>query len=312
VDKEKSCGVSDRRRVGRLSTGESTDSADGERYGQPATLTRMASDDGRFGQHDRPRSSGASAASADLWSDDSDQPWSQTPAFLPGTAHQSAVRPVEPAADDWSPGPGWVRTASGAWAQQHATGSEWPSGDIHAGRGPDLWPGGARPPMPPTADLTAAPSRPPAGDAAPAGRHHEGGPGLERFRPRPASARPPQRRPAPGTRADGRHAARMAGPPTPTASDAPYGRVLGVTAAFYTAPAVLVMIWLLVLDGDRRTVAGREVLTNLPWIFMALVVSLGVAAALRWAAIGWRTWTMCFAAAIIGAGVATIVHSFSL
>src|SRR5262245_22150911 len=138
---------------------ESTGSADGERYGQPATLSRMASDDGRFGQFDRPWSSGASAESPDLWLDESDQPWSQTPAFPPGSARNPAVRPTEPAAGDWSPGPGWVRTPSGAWAQQRATELEWPSGEIHAGHdarsGADLrtgaapWPNGGRAPMPP-------------------------------------------------------------------------------------------------------------------------------------------------------------------
>jgi hypothetical protein len=90
-----------------------------------------------------------------------------------------------------------------------------------------------------------------------------------------------------------------------------YAQVLFVTAAWYTVPALITVIWLLILDPDRRSEADRELLTNLPWAFAAFVLSLTVAALMRWASIGWRTWTTCFAAAIIGAGMATILHSFS-
>jgi hypothetical protein len=75
---------------------------------------------------------------------------------------------------------------------------------------------------------------------------------------------------------------------------------------------LLSLIWLIAMDSDRRSTANRELLTNLPWVFTAVVLSVTIAWLMRWASIGWRTWTLTFAAAIIGAGVATIAHSFTL
>ncbi len=113
----------------------------------------------------------------------------------------------------------------------------------------------------------------------------------------------------------GRHAVReiatRPAPPPPEPADS-YGRVLGLTVAWYGVPALLCVIWLIAMDSDRRASANRALLTNLPWFFTALVLSLAIAFLLRRAAIGWRTWTMCLAAAIIGAGVATVIHSFAL
>jgi hypothetical protein len=70
-------------------------------------------------------------------------------------------------------------------------------------------------------------------------------------------------------------------------------------------------VWLLTLSGDRRGTALRGFLAELPWVFSAVVLALVVAALLRWAVTGWRTLTLSFAAAIIGAGLITITHSFA-
>jgi hypothetical protein len=91
-----------------------------------------------------------------------------------------------------------------------------------------------------------------------------------------------------------------------------YGPVLGFTAGWYAIPAVLYLIWLVTLDTDRQALIGRQFVASLPWLFGALVMSLAVAALLRWATVGWRTLTLSFAATVIGAGMATIVHSLAL
>jgi hypothetical protein len=88
-----------------------------------------------------------------------------------------------------------------------------------------------------------------------------------------------------------------------------YGPVLGFTAGWYAIPAVLYLVWLLSLSGDQRGFSNRGFVTSLPWLFASVAISLAVAALLRWATVGWRTLTLSFAAAVIGAGVATIAHS---
>jgi hypothetical protein len=91
-----------------------------------------------------------------------------------------------------------------------------------------------------------------------------------------------------------------------------YGPVLGFTAGWYGIPALLYLVWLITLDSDRQGTVARNFLASLPWLFAAVVLSLVVAGLLRWAVVGWRTLTMSFAAAVIGAGVTTIAHSLAL
>jgi hypothetical protein len=100
--------------------------------------------------------------------------------------------------------------------------------------------------------------------------------------------------------------------PRDTFDDPAYGPVLGFTAGWYGAPGVLYLIWLLTLSGDRKGLVGHNFLAGLPWLAAAIVLSLAVAALLRWAVQGWRALTISFAAAVIGAGVATIAHSLAL
>jgi hypothetical protein len=127
--------------------------------------------------------------------------------------------------------------------------------------------------------------------------------------------RPIRRRPATSsdpTQPGARHSSEPADPVERTAADATYGYVLALTAAWYLVPLLLTTVWLLVLDADRRTLAFRALLTNLPWAFAAFILSLAVAALLRLASISWRAWTLAFAAGIIGAGLATVAHSFTV
>jgi hypothetical protein len=98
----------------------------------------------------------------------------------------------------------------------------------------------------------------------------------------------------------------------PFGEEPAYGPVLGYTAAWYGIPALLYLVWLVTLDDDRQGIVGRQFLTSLPWLLAAVVLSLAVAAMLRWAIVGWRAITLSFAAAVIGAGVTTIAHSLTL
>ncbi len=207
---------------------------------------------------------------------------------------------------------------------------EWPSGDLsRAARGygapaPDQARPGYAPPVP-------EPTRPGYGPPAPdQTRPGYGAPLLDPAR-RPDLTRPalPSGRHAapeierPFSRFDGRSAARSFRGRDPfrprrrpaveaEANEPTYGRLLALTGIWYSIPTVLVLIWLIILDSDRRSIVARELLTNLPWFFGAVVLSGLVAVLLRWATISWRGVTTSFAAVVIGAGVITILHSFTI
>jgi len=90
-----------------------------------------------------------------------------------------------------------------------------------------------------------------------------------------------------------------------------YLRVLWFTAAWYGASLVLYLLWLVIAGGDREALAGRQFIDGLPWMFAAVVISAGLAAGLRRVTFGWGAIGVSFAAAVIGAGLATIIHSFA-
>ena len=98
----------------------------------------------------------------------------------------------------------------------------------------------------------------------------------------------------------------------PYGEEPAYGPVLGYTAGWYAIPGTLYLVWIITMGSDRRAFVGREFVSSLPWLFAAVVLSLAVAGLLRWAIVGWRAITISFAAAVIGAGVATIAHSLAL
>jgi hypothetical protein len=91
-----------------------------------------------------------------------------------------------------------------------------------------------------------------------------------------------------------------------------YGPLLGFTAGWYGIPALFYLVWLITLDSDRQGLVWRQFVASLPWLVAAVVLSLSVAGLLRWATVGWRTLTISFATAVIGAGVTTIAHSLAL
>ena len=66
-----------------------------------------------------------------------------------------------------------------------------------------------------------------------------------------------------------------------------------------------------IAGGQGQGSGGQTVLASLPWLATAVVLSMAVAALLRWAVVGWRALTLSFAAAIIGAGVVTVAHSLA-
>jgi hypothetical protein len=117
---------------------------------------------------------------------------------------------------------------------------------------------------------------------------------------RPAAARPPVE-PEPSRRKRRRD--------DEFGDEPAYGPVLGFTAGWYAVPGVFYLIWVLTLSGDQRGFTSRDFVASLPWLFASIAMSVIVAALLRWATIGWRTLTLSFAAAVIGAGLVTIAHS---
>jgi hypothetical protein len=160
-----------------------------------------------------------------------------------------------------------------------------------------------------------------AGMASAAGMASTGGMAAVRGRGDPSSVRagfglgvPRSRGPAStgGSRRAGR--SRAGGPrPGEEFPDEPgYGSVLALTAGWYLVPVVLYVVWLITVGTDRPGATGRDVASGIPWLLAALVLSLIVGGLLRWAIVGWRGLTLSFAAAVIGAGVATIAHSLSV
>ncbi len=330
VHKEKTCGVSRIRRVASPNVGEYGGSVDGGPSTQPATLARMASGDWRYGQPDRPWPAEPAAGDEppDLWPDEQRPAWSETPAWYPGTAPDPRAGSRRKGGPNWQPPEsGWAENPSSGWAtpRHAAADADRHGSDGHAATEPrygDLLGTGQ-----PSGDERYSTS----GIAPPAA-----GADIDRYRGDPrwlgpddsrqhsagliarASAevsRPsvvdPRFEPS-----SGRHAAvvgvedRAVHPRIPHGNAAPR-RLLSMTATWYGIPALFCLVWLLVVESDRRGSAAAELLRSLPWALTAIVLSLGVAAILRWASINWRPWTLTLAAAIIGSAVATILHSFA-
>jgi len=100
--------------------------------------------------------------------------------------------------------------------------------------------------------------------------------------------------------------------PDEFADEPSYGIIAALTTAWYALPGLLFLLWAFTARNGRQGGAGHQLATSLPWLAAALVLSLVVAGLLRWAIVGWRALTLSFAAAVIGAGVATIAHSLSV
>jgi hypothetical protein len=114
--------------------------------------------------------------------------------------------------------------------------------------------------------------------------------------------------------------------PEPDGDDPPPGGYLVAvlaTLGWYAIPAVLYVAGTLLLGGtprascvtdsgapcaSPRSQALHEIVNNLPWLTIALLLSVLVALLIRWASAGWRAVTVGFSAAVVGAGVITVLH----
>jgi hypothetical protein len=270
----------------------------------------MASGEWRYGQSDPSWSAGATPADPgnpdppDLWPEVESQSRSGSSGWFPG----SAVPPTGRSGPGWPVPPAeppvWAQTPSGTWSAQprHA----FDNTGLDQFRGDPRWLEASDPPLPPPGAVVT----PPRGPASPS---VDWPPPPTRTTGATVDRRPfPDRWAATQLESTGRHAVRTGPPSAPSHPTSGYSRVLMLTLAWYGVPTLLAMVWLIAMDSDRRSTGTRELLTNLPWFFSAIVLSIAVAWLLRWASIAWRGWTLTFAAAVIGAGVATIAHSFTL
>jgi hypothetical protein len=98
----------------------------------------------------------------------------------------------------------------------------------------------------------------------------------------------------------------------------------GWTAAWYAVPAAVFTAWTLRFPGTAGTACARPVgnacpapraaalqavLHGLPRLGIALAVALLVAGLIRWGSAAWRPVVTGFAAAVVGAGLTTVLYS---
>jgi len=103
-----------------------------------------------------------------------------------------------------------------------------------------------------------------------------------------------------------------------------YLATFGWTAAWYTVPVALFAAWSLTFPADPGTACARptdntclspraaalvNLLHGLPRVGVALGIALVVAGLIRLGSTAWRPVTVGFSAAVIGAGVATVLYS---
>jgi hypothetical protein len=96
---------------------------------------------------------------------------------------------------------------------------------------------------------------------------------------------------------------------TPAAEQPDYRRATIYTFAWYGVPILLYVAWALTLEANRRTFVLHQLGMNFVWLLSAAVLSLLLGVALRWVANEWRNLTVSFAAAVMGSGFITVVHS---
>lgn len=103
--------------------------------------------------------------------------------------------------------------------------------------------------------------------------------------------------------------------------DRVYAPVLGVTLAWYVVPGLLFIFWSMLFGGgaaasdcgpgltcDQGADDPRlAVISALPWLGLAFVSSLMTAVLLRMMATTWRAISAGTAAAVIGAGMSTLL-----
>lgn len=103
-----------------------------------------------------------------------------------------------------------------------------------------------------------------------------------------------------------------------------YAGAFIATGCWYVVPLIGYVIWAATLSSQPRPgcvdafgtqcpAPRAEAFTNLldgvPQIAVALALGISVAMFLGWATSGWRAWTIGFASAVLGAGIATVIFA---
>jgi hypothetical protein len=84
---------------------------------------------------------------------------------------------------------------------------------------------------------------------------------------------------------------------------------VGYTAMWYGVPVVLVVLYMLVLNGSQQATALDTLAGAAPEFFLSLLLSMVVAVGLRWASGTWKAASVGLAAAVMGGGLATVLSS---
>jgi hypothetical protein len=99
---------------------------------------------------------------------------------------------------------------------------------------------------------------------------------------------------------------------------------MAATAGWFGVPLIFYLLWVVTLPASPdagcvdsagrpcpadRAAAISDLVSALPRIGAALMISLVAAALVRWASATWRAITIGFAAAVVGAGAATVLFS---
>ena len=282
----------------------------------------------RYGQDgdNRPWTEPPAAAgpSPDLWADDTTQSWTPTASWRPRhQADPTGASPISPTPIGHSSDNGSYGSGNGSYGSGGSYGSDddsyesgngayGPSAEGYGARA-GAYPSGGYPIRGYSTGYTAPPRY---GVVSSTPTSSAGTYGAAAFGSTPLSGS------ASGT-GTGAAMVRRPGltPPTATGRGAEkrsrlsripeYLKVLWFTAAWYGGAVVLYLLWLVIAGGDREALAGRQFVAALPWMFAAVLISGGLATALRRLTVGWGAIGVSFAAAVIGAGLATIIHSFA-
>lgn len=96
---------------------------------------------------------------------------------------------------------------------------------------------------------------------------------------------------------------------TPVAEQPDYRRATIYTFAWYGVPCLLYLAWALTLEASRRTFVLAQLGANFVWLLGAAALAVLLGLALRWVAHEWRNLTVSFAAAVMGSGFVTVLHT---
>jgi len=142
--------------------------------------------------------------------------------------------------------------------------------------------------------------------------------------PRAPAYQPPPPPPRPRSRRDDGQATRHGVEPEDVAGERHFLATFGWTAAWYTVPVAAYSAWSLTFPADPgtacshptggacespRTMALANLVHGMPRVAVALCIAFLVAGLIRLGSAAWRPITVGFSAAIVGAGLATVLYS---